>query len=229
MVTGGVVSANRPFVLFRLACQSGPDHPIPAVIGTVSTQPLHDSYRTVCFNKSHYSAKIRAMWNDTNIPLAYLITIRTRGTWLHGTEKGSVNRENNIYRTPILPSNDGWEKYNLKKLKGEPLLLRKEQRALVHEAVKDTCRIRNWDCFAVNVRTNHAHAVVAGGNADASKVLHALKANATRTLRERSLWPYEYSPWADKGSQRYLWTEQSVTNAINYVLYSQGDDFLYTE
>ena len=169
------------------------------------------------------------MWNDTDAPLAYLITFRTKGTWLHGNEKGSVDREHNIFQTPRIPGNRGWEDYNLKKLKGEPVILSKEQRATVQEALMETCRFRGWNCFAANVRTNHAHSVVAGGDAGASKVLHALKANATRLLRERSLWANEYSPWADKGSQRYLWTEQSLTNAIDYVLYSQGDDFLYTE
>jgi REP element-mobilizing transposase RayT len=169
------------------------------------------------------------MWNDTDIPLAFLVTFRTRGTWLHGDEKGSVNRENNVYGTPMLSSSQGWESYNLEKLKGQPVILSPDQRAIVHEAVKATCKFRGWGCHAVNVRSNHAHAVVAGGEAGAGKVLHALKANATRSLRENSLWSKEYSPWADKGSQRYLWTQQSITNAIDYVLYSQGDDFLYTE
>jgi hypothetical protein len=40
---------------------------------------------------------------DTNIfPLAYLITFRTYGTWLHGDERGSVDRQHNVYGTPRL-------------------------------------------------------------------------------------------------------------------------------
>ncbi len=189
----------------------------------------NDSTHPESFNNSRHSAKIRPMWNDTDTPLAFLITFRTRGTWLHGHEKGSVNRDNNVYGAPMLPSNKGWERYNLSKLKGEPVYLDKEQRAIVQEAVKSTCRLPNWTCFAVNARTNHAHAVVGNGETPASKVLHALKANATRSLREKLLWTEAYSPWADKGSQRYLWNQQSITDAIDYVLYSQGDDFLYTE
>src|SRR6185369_556860 len=30
------------------------------------------------------------MWNDTDIPLAYLITFRSYGTWLHGDDRGSI-------------------------------------------------------------------------------------------------------------------------------------------
>ena len=169
------------------------------------------------------------MWNDTDTPLAFLITFRTRGTWLHGNEKGSVNREKNVYQTPMIPPSKGWEDFNRNNLKGEPLYLSQEQRTTVCESIKSTCRFRGWECYGVNVRTNHAHSVIAGGATGASKVLHALKANATRELRNLGLWTEGYSPWADKGSQRYLWNEKSVSNAIDYVLYSQGDDFLYTE
>ena len=37
-------------------------------------------------------------------------------------------------------------------------------------------------------------------------------------------WSYEQTPWADKGSKRYLWNERGVTRAIDYVLYGQGDE-----
>jgi hypothetical protein len=30
------------------------------------------------------------MWNDRDIPLAYLTTFRCYGTWLHGDDRGSV-------------------------------------------------------------------------------------------------------------------------------------------
>ena len=55
-------------------------------------------------------------------------------------------------------------------------------------------------------------------------VLNALKANSTRLMRERGLWPNERSPWVDKGSTRYLWNEKSVILACNYVEFGQGDD-----
>ena len=34
--------------------------------------------------------KTRPVWNDTDTPLAYLITFRSYGTWLHGDERGST-------------------------------------------------------------------------------------------------------------------------------------------
>ena len=38
------------------------------------------------------------MWNDTDTPLAYFISFRTYGTWLHGDERGSIDRFHNRYR-----------------------------------------------------------------------------------------------------------------------------------
>ncbi len=35
-------------------------------------------------------------------PLAYFITFTCCGTWLHGDERGSVDREHNTPGTPVL-------------------------------------------------------------------------------------------------------------------------------
>ena len=74
----------------------------------------------------------------------------------------------------------------------------------------------------MNVRTNHIHAVITA-QCKPEKVLAALKANATRKLREAACWKSNDSPWADGGSRRYLWTDQDVVNAIAYVEYDQGE------
>jgi hypothetical protein len=60
------------------------------------------------------------MWNDTDVPLAHLITFRCYGTWLHGDERGSVDRAHNRYRSPYIPVNDQWHRHNSQKLKGDP-------------------------------------------------------------------------------------------------------------
>ena len=90
-------------------------------------------------------------------------------------------------------------------------------------AIKETCRIRKWDLYALAVRSNHIHSVVSADKKP-EQILGAFKANATRQLREDGLWSYSFSPWADKGSKRWLWNEESVTAAIDYVLYGQGND-----
>jgi REP element-mobilizing transposase RayT len=165
----------------------------------------------------------RVMWNDTDTPLAYFISFRAYGTWLHGDKRGSIDRFHNRYRAPYIQSSDKWQHYNEQRLRSEPLILKARHRKSIEAAIRETCNIRKWLLYAINVRTNHVHTVVSA-NRKAGLVLNAFKANATRQLREDGLWLYSFSPWADKGSKRRLWNEQSVARAIDYVLNGQGDD-----
>ena len=163
------------------------------------------------------------MWNNTETPLAYFISFRAYGTWLHGDKRGSIDRFHNQYGSPYIPPNDLWYRYNKQQLKANPLILGAPERNCVKTAIRETCEIRKWELLALNVRTNHVHTVVTA-NRDPNIVLNAFKANATRELREKDLWPYEFSPWVRKGSKRKLWNERSVAMAIDYVLYGQGND-----
>ena len=164
------------------------------------------------------------MWNNTDIPLAYLITFRCYGTWLHGDERGSVDRFHNRYRSPYLPPDQKWQQHNARTLKGEPVTLNAAQREATEIAIRETCDFRHWLLRALNVRTNHVHAVVSVGTTKPGMVLNALKANATRQMRQSGCWQSSHSPWADKGSQRYLWNERSIERAIDYVINGQGDE-----
>ena len=162
------------------------------------------------------------MWNDTDIPLAYLITFRCYGTWLHGDERGSVNRFQNTYRTSYVAPNSNWNELNFNKLKLAPVELNAQRRNAVEIALRENCEIRGWTISALNVRTNHVHIVVSVGAKNPDQVLVALKANATRKMRENGCWDSENTPWAEKGSKRYLWSEKSVERAIDYVINGQG-------
>jgi REP element-mobilizing transposase RayT len=163
------------------------------------------------------------MWNDTDTPLAYFISFRSYGTWLHGDKRGSIDRFHNRYGGPYLPANKVWQLHNIKQLKTVPFILGAKERVAVNKAIRETCGIRRWHLRALNVRTNHVHSVVTA-NRKPELVLNAFKANASRQLRTDLLWPYQFSPWADKGSKVRLWNDRSVANAIDYVLNGQGDD-----
>ena len=162
------------------------------------------------------------MWNDTDIPLAYLLTFRCYGTWLHGDERGSIDRFNNRYQTPYIAPNARWKKHNEQKLNHAPVVLEAIQRQVVETAIRESCVLRNWQLMVVNVRTNHAHTVVVIGELPPGRALNAFKTNATRQMRESGCWLEAHSPWADKGSKRHLWTEESVQRAIDYVINGQG-------
>jgi REP element-mobilizing transposase RayT len=163
-------------------------------------------------------------FNEDHTPLGYLITFRCYGTWLHGDKRGSVDRHHNRYGAPPIQPNETWLQHNERLLKDEPVKLSKEQRTLVETSIKATCEIRGWRVHATNVRTNHVHLVVTAA-CGPGRILNAVKSNATRTLREQGAWLRSGSPWANSGSKRYLWTDEYVQKAIDYVELDQGDVF----
>jgi len=163
-----------------------------------------------------YSARIyRDLWNDTDIPLGYLITFRSYGTWLHGDERGSIDRFHNRYKSPYLPESRQRRDLNERRLQEAPVRLDARQRQSVEKAIRDVCDHRQWFVHAVNVRTNHVHAVVSIGSSKVERALNAFKAYATRRMREDGNWIEPHTPWADKGSKRHLWNERSLALAID--------------
>ncbi len=107
-------------------------------------------------------------------------------------------------------------------MKLEPVLLNETQRAIVKEAMTDVCHYRGYDLRAINVRTNHAHAVVSAQSSPEA-IVNAFKSYATRKLREAGVLGNDVHPWARGKSRRYLWKPLHVSRAIDYVLYGQGD------
>ena len=164
------------------------------------------------------------MWNDTDIPLAHLITFRSYGTWLHGDDRGSIDRFHNRYKTPYALPNQNRREHNQSLLKATPVILSGAQRTSVEAAVRETCVFRKWLLRAFSVRTNHIHVVVSIGEKKPEVALNAFKANNTRQMRQDGCWPHEHSPWVDKGSKRSLWNERSIERAIDYVINGQGDE-----
>jgi hypothetical protein len=55
-------------------------------------------------------------------------------------------------------------------------------------------------------------------------VLNTFKSYATRKLREANLLDESIRPSARHGSTPYLWTEEDVEEAIDYVINGQGDE-----
>jgi REP element-mobilizing transposase RayT len=162
-------------------------------------------------------------WNDTDAPVAYLITFRTYGTWLAGDERGSIDKYSNKFGGPRAVTSRAREGVQAKRLKSPAFFLNAGRRKLVEDAIREVCEFRNWPLIALNVRTNHAHVVVSAVAAS-EKMLNDLKAYSTRKLRDGKEWMFDHSPWVDKGSRRYLWTERHVELARNYVVSGQGGE-----
>ena len=162
-------------------------------------------------------------WNDNQFPLAYLITLRTYGTWLHGDQKCSVDvhhGRNKRGSPKIKPSKNLENGMNLN-MKSGRFVFNKTQRIQVDLAIRETCKIRGFDLFALNVRTNHLHAVLSAASKP-EKILADLKRYATRNLIQNYLINKGDRVWSRGGSRRYLWIQRHVDLAIDYVVYGQG-------
>lgn len=156
-------------------------------------------------------------------PLAYLITFRSYGTWLHGDERGSVRRcDSNLYGTPFILPNQTLNSAEAKLMKHHPVILDQSQRDVIRDAIKEVCNYRGYELKAVNVRSNHVHCVVTA-SCKPEPVMNAFKSYSTRRLREYGLLSSKIRTWERHGSTRYLWKHRHVALAIEYVLYGQDN------
>ena len=162
-------------------------------------------------------------WEDRYFPIAYLITFRTYGTWLHGDKRTSVRKKR---RTPkeskIVSPNVPFEASMREKMDQESFLLDRTARNEVEIAMRELCKVRGYGLYAINVRGNHVHVVI-GVASKPERVADALKAVATKRLRELGLISQDRKVWSRGRSRRYLWKDSHVDGAIDYVLYGQGD------
>lgn len=162
-------------------------------------------------------------YEENEFPLGYLITIRTFGTWLHGDERHSVDRgEKNVYGTPDIAPNENLRVAMRNELMQEAILLNNIQRKTVERAITELSTRRRYSLQAINVRTNHVHAVVSA-QIKPERIADAFKAFATKKLREEELFSKDLQIWSRGRSRRYLWKPKHVAMAIDYVLYGQGD------
>jgi len=163
-------------------------------------------------------------WDDNESPLAYLITFRTFGTWLHGDELHSVDRHGkNIYGAPGIARNENLSTIMRDNMGEAEFKLNGPQRGAVESAIRSVCKTRGYGLPAINVRTNHVHSVVAAYKRP-ELIMNSFKANATRELRASGLVSTQQTIWPRGGSTRYLWKPNHVDGAIEYVLHGQGDD-----
>ncbi|MBI2822789.1 MAG: hypothetical protein HYX74_11260 [Acidobacteria bacterium] len=153
--------------------------------------------------------------------MAYLITFSCYGTRLHGHPLGSVDRTHNIPGSPYLQPCKKRVEAISKRLLEPRRLLTAAERPVVLEALQEVCLFRRWIALAVQVRSNHAHAVV-HGYAKPEKMMNDFKSYATRALTWQSQ-PGRRRNWAEHGSTRYLWEPDDVEAALRYVLYMQGE------
>jgi REP element-mobilizing transposase RayT len=99
-------------------------------------------------------------------------------------------------------------------------LLTNLEREIVLQQILETCEFRKWHHLASDCRSNHAHIVIGAVNTNPKKIRADIKAWCTRRLRERSR-PEQENWWAERGSIRFVWDEESLSRVIQYVTEAQ--------
>lgn len=156
-------------------------------------------------------------------PLAYFITFHTYGTWLHGDDRGSMDREHNEPGTPCLPPDEQRRRRAAAALRHAPVILGSHARAVVERTILEVAEHRGWTVHALAVRSNHVHVLVSAPDRP-EPVMNAFKSWSTRRLVEAGLLPPQAPAWVRHGSTVYLWKPLELRAACKYVAYGQGAD-----
>jgi REP element-mobilizing transposase RayT len=155
------------------------------------------------------------------LPLAYLLTFRCYASWLPGDARGCSERGHRAYGTPRSAPCLPLRVATARRLEQAPVVLDATGRAVVDAAIREHCDHADWVLHAINVRTNHVHAVL-GSALPPERMMNQLKSWATRRLRQEAVIAGETRPWSRHGSTRHLWTIEAVEAACRYVVQGQG-------
>ena len=155
-------------------------------------------------------------------PLAYLLSFRTYGTWLHGDERGSMDRRHNLHGCRRRGPDEGLLAWRKSSLRQPPVVFDVGQRRIVEATLAEVSSHRGWTLYASNARTNHVHAVVEA-LAIPERMLVDFKAWSTRRLVERGGVAPGAPVWSRHGSTCYLWRAEAVESACHYVVHGQEE------
>jgi REP element-mobilizing transposase RayT len=154
--------------------------------------------------------------NVKSDPLAFFFTISNYGVWLPGDSRGWIEYRN------------GWQLPDpIRELEAKArmtetsVILNETSRNLVEAQIAETCDFRNWILQAANCRSNHMHFVISTHKVAPKIIRSTVKAWCTRRLKE-SIDSLRENWWAERGSIRWVFTEDSLERVILDVL--QGQD-----
>ncbi len=159
-------------------------------------------------------------------PLAYFITFRTYGTWLHGDERQSVDRARNKYDTPKINPNKNLKKQMEMQQKFPSVLLTEQHGDIILNSFVHASNQHDWKLNSLHIRTNHIHTTILADEKPET-VMTKLKTVATHFLRKQNHFPQHQPIWSRGGSTKYLWTPESLYFASEYTLERQGQKMVY--
>jgi REP element-mobilizing transposase RayT len=133
-----------------------------------------------------------------------------------------VDRDHNLPGSRLLDSNSQRASSERESMLQPPYLLDSEGRAAVLSALQGLCAHRGWSLLAAHVRTNHVHTIVEA-NVRPEKIMNEFKSYASRELNRLDRDGADRKRWARHGSTRWLWKDEDVRQALQYVVEEQGE------
>jgi REP element-mobilizing transposase RayT len=155
------------------------------------------------------------------VPLAYLITFSTYGTWLQGRKAGWVDRQHNVFGSAILQGDAVRERWQRQRMRQSEYVLDAARRVIVLRTLIEVSSHRMWRVWAAHVRSNHLHVVVTAP-CKPEKAMSDFKSWGSRRLREAFEERADRERWTEHGSTKYLWNDDALTKAVKYVVAGQG-------
>jgi REP element-mobilizing transposase RayT len=154
--------------------------------------------------------------------LRYFITFACYGARLHGDESGSVDRRQNLVGSRLLAPDAKRVMAERRAMLQDPYVLDEADRAVVLEAIRRHCAHRGWNLLAAHVRSNPVHTIVEA-EARPERIMNEFKSYATRELNRLTSEGPDRKRWARHGSTRWLWKDEDVRHALQYVIDEQGE------
>src|SRR5688572_3374070 len=104
----------------------------------------------------------------------------------------------------------------------DPYVLDHKARPVVLAVIQRHCANRGWNLLAAHVRSNHVHIIVEAETRP-EKIMNEFKGYASRQLNQIENGGSNRKRWARHGSTRWLWKDEEVRRAIEYVVDEQGE------
>jgi REP element-mobilizing transposase RayT len=151
----------------------------------------------------------------------YFITFACYGTRIHGDESGTVDRKHNTFGHPSVETSSKRAETERGLMDYVPYSLDEDSRACVLDAIREVCGQLNWILLAAHVQLTHVHAIM-DAEVQPEQIMNAFKRYASRKLNLLSHEKRQQKRWARHGSTRWLWKDEDVRQAIQYVVHQQG-------
>jgi REP element-mobilizing transposase RayT len=154
--------------------------------------------------------------------LRYFITFACYGAHLHGNESGSVDRHHNLVGSRRLEPDAERALAERREMLHDPYVLDEVARPVVLSAIQRHCAYRSWNLLAAHISSNHVHIVVEA-EARPERIMNEFKSYASRELNQLTSQRPDRKRWARHGSTRWLWKDEDVMHALQYVIDEQGE------